>query len=133
VVRWLLKERFWWISHPSLEIDETNFVWTQWKWTDIINKLVSGSILASAYKTCSKKKLAQFGEIRNTSNGIFSYNWIDDNYHLSSKKAIYWNLKAYYDILKQDYSNTLPLTFHVQNDTNDEEFKHFKEYFNTLS
>lgn len=28
VIWWLMKEWFWWISHPKLEVEECNFVWT---------------------------------------------------------------------------------------------------------
>jgi len=39
---------------------------------------------------------------------LLSYNRIDENYHLSSKKAMFLNLKAYYQALKLDYADTLP-------------------------
>jgi len=41
-------------------------------------------------------------------------NHMENNFHLSNKKAIYYNMKVYYDATKQDTFDYLPLTFHIK-------------------
>jgi hypothetical protein len=59
------------------------------------------------------------------------YNKLDDNYHLANKKALFMNLKHYYEALGQDPWLSLPVTFHVKRGTSDPEFAKFKSYFDT--
>ena len=57
------------------------------------------------------------------------YNKIEDNFHMNNKKALYLNLKNYYEALDQDVFNVVPLTFHVKNGLADPEFAQFKQYY----
>ncbi|OMJ89940.1 hypothetical protein SteCoe_7833 [Stentor coeruleus] len=42
------------------------------------------------------------------------HNKIEHNFHLANKKALFYNMKSYYEILGDDVFNVLPLTFHVK-------------------
>lgn len=57
------------------------------------------------------------------------YNKIEDNFHMNNKKALYLNMKNYYEALDQDVFDNLPLTFHVKNGLDDPEFHRFKAYY----
>lgn len=54
-----------------------------------------------------------------TSHGILHYSKMENNYHLSNKKAIYYNMKVYYEALNREYWKTLPLQFHIKEGVND--------------
>lgn len=53
------------------------------------------------------------------------YNKIEDNFHMNNKKALYLNMKNYYEALDQDVFDNLPLTFHIKNGVSDPEFLKF--------
>jgi len=57
------------------------------------------------------------------------YNKIEDNFHLNNKKALFLNMKNYYDSLDQDVFDNLPVTFHVKNGLEDPEFHRFKQFY----
>ena len=50
------------------------------------------------------------------------YNKIEDNFHMNNKKALYLNMKNYYEALDQDVFDNLPLTFHIKKGLDDPEF-----------
>jgi len=56
---------------------------------------------------------------------------MDNNYHLSNKKALFYNLKTYYDALNKEVKwwHKLPLTFHVKEGLQDREFLKFQAFF----
>lgn len=41
-------------------------------------------------------------------------NKIEDNYHLCNKKALFVNMKNYYEAIGEDPFNSLPVTFHIK-------------------
>ena len=45
---------------------------------------------------------------------------------MNNKKALYLNMKNYYDALDQDVFDNLPLTFHIKEGLDDPEFQRFK-------
>jgi len=57
------------------------------------------------------------------------YNKIEDNFHLNNKKALYLNMKNYYEALDEDVFANLPLTFHVKGGINDHEFLKFQAQY----
>ena len=57
-------------------------------------------------------------------------NRMECNYHLSNKKALFYNMRAYYEAIKENPFDYLPLTFHIQNGTEDKEYAKFLEYYN---
>jgi tubulin--tyrosine ligase len=57
------------------------------------------------------------------------YNKLEDNFHLSNKKALFINMKNYYASLNQEFSDGLPLTFHIKTGIDDPEYQHFKDLY----
>ena len=47
------------------------------------------------------------------------YAKMEANYHLSNKKALFWNMMNYYKKQGRNPFDNLPLTFHVENGIND--------------
>ena len=54
------------------------------------------------------------------------------NYHLSNKKALYYNMKDLCDWKGDDVFNYLPQTFHIKEGLRDSEFIRFEKYYNQL-
>lgn len=57
------------------------------------------------------------------------YNKIEDNFHLNNKKALYINMKNYYEALGQDVFANIPLTFHIKTGLDDPEFHRFRQTY----
>ena len=57
------------------------------------------------------------------------YNKIEDNYHLTNKKALFVNMKNYYQAVGEDPFDALPVTFHVKDGLNDLNWKAFSDYY----
>ena len=57
------------------------------------------------------------------------YNKIEDNYHLANKKALWINMKHYYEAIGEDPFNALPVTFHIKEGLDDPEFFKFQAYY----
>ena len=59
------------------------------------------------------------------------YNKLECNHHLNNKKALFLNMKNYYNFCCEDTNvfETLPLTFHVKSGLEDKKFIEFKSYF----
>ncbi len=56
-------------------------------------------------------------------------NKIEDNYHLCNKKALFVNMKNYYEACGEDPFDSLPVTFHVKEGLDDPNFVAFKQYY----
>lgn len=59
------------------------------------------------------------------------YNKLEDNFHLSNKKALFLNMRNYYEAVGEDISLSLPLTFHIKT-LEDPEYNKFKDYFMSI-
>lgn len=57
------------------------------------------------------------------------YNKIEDNFHISNKKALLLNARNYYEALGENVFDNLPVTFHIKNGLEDPEFNRFKAYY----
>ena len=57
------------------------------------------------------------------------YNKLENSWHLSNKKALFLNMRAYYQSLGQDPFHALPVTFLVRTGLDDPEFQKFKAEF----
>lgn len=57
------------------------------------------------------------------------YNKLEDNFHLSNKKAMFLNIRLYYEAMGKDVFNAVPMTFHVKEGLEDPEFLRFKQYY----
>jgi len=60
------------------------------------------------------------------------YNRLEDNFHLSNKKALFWNMSEYYKADGKDPWDALPVTFHIDNGLGDPEYARFLEYYKKL-
>jgi len=78
---------------------------------------------------CLKKENEKF-QVINDPRTLRMCNHLENHFHLSNKKALLWNMRSYFNALKQDVFKRLPLTFHIQNGIDDNEFSRFVNYFN---
>ncbi|CAD8095262.1 unnamed protein product [Paramecium sonneborni] len=90
----------------------------------------------SEYKTIDRNQKAymKFVNQKNLSilkvdSNIKIHNHIDKNYHLGNKKAMYHNLKKYYELTKQDLNQIIPRTFHIQKGARDKVYLQFLEFY----
>lgn len=54
---------------------------------------------------------------------------MEDNFHLSNKKAMFLNMKIYYEAMNKDVFSALPVTFHIKEGLDDVEFNKFKTFY----
>lgn len=97
-----------------------------------LQHLVSGNKLRSNYIfiDSSNPNLVAV----NASN-ISVYNRLQGNYHLSNKKALFLNMKAYYQSISGEELNVfnyLPVTFHIKEGLGDPEFTKFLSYYDQM-
>ena len=101
------------------------------------------------FNTLTGKKLVDFSYLNNesitkspsfmplTTNSTLNpqdlkvHNRIDKNFLLSNKKALFYNLKRYYQALNKDVFDCVPVTFHVTGE-DDSEFEAFLKYFSKV-
>ena len=62
-----------------------------------------------------------------TSRLLITCNHMENNFHLSNKKALFYNMKVYYESLGQDPFGKLPLSFHSKEGLADKEYARFCE------
>lgn len=55
---------------------------------------------------------------------------MEGNFHLSNKKAIFYNMKVYYEAIKESPFDYLPLTFHIKDGMQDLSWHKFEEAYN---
>ena len=67
-----------------------------------------------------------------TNHGTMYYSKMANNYHLSNKKAIFYNMKVYYEAIGKDYFKSMPLTFHIKEGLNDSQFFKFEQLYHDL-
>ena len=48
---------------------------------------------------------------------------------MNNKKALFLNMKNYYEAMEVEVFETLPHTFHIKNGLDDPEFHRFKTYY----
>lgn len=56
------------------------------------------------------------------------HNHFESNWNLTNKKALFYNLKAYYELIKDDPFVYIPLTFHVK-EPGDKAWDEFKSVY----
>lgn len=57
------------------------------------------------------------------------YNKLENAQNLYKKKALFENMKHYYELMGEDPFKALPVTFHIKKGPEDPEFQKFKEYY----
>jgi hypothetical protein len=98
--------------------------------------LKKGSTTSSANKNAKIVSRAKKGDEKEeekeenvTSHNLLVYGKHENNYHLSNKKAIYYNMKVYCEAIGIEYHNYLPLTFHIKEGLNDPQFLKFEQLY----
>jgi len=61
---------------------------------------------------------------------MITTNHQENNFHMCNKKAIYYNMKIFYESMGQNPFDTLPLTYHIKEGETDREFLKFVETYN---
>jgi hypothetical protein len=54
---------------------------------------------------------------------------MEDNFHLSNKKAMFLNMRIYYEAMGKDVFSAVPVTFHIKEGLEDPEFARFKSFY----
>lgn len=121
-----------------------HFIWTQWRKTDHHeflkrvtldrNKVKASTSRKKQLILSSKKSPQKIKQLRTIVPGTplaavptLIYNRLDDNYHLSNKKALFLNISTYYRAMGIDpFEVAIPLTFNVKSPQNgDSEYTKF--------
>ena len=64
-----------------------------------------------------------------TSHSFRTTNHQENNFHLSNKKAIYYNMRVYYEATNQNPFEVMPFTYHIKEGLTDREFQKFEESY----
>ena len=110
--------------HDKEEIEKVNLMWTQCRKHDVM-KALKCKLHPTENSPKSKKKFRQpmiTSESKLDQFPTKIYNKLEDNYHLSNKKALFLNMRFYYEAIGQDPFNTLPITFHIKKGLDDPEY-----------
>ncbi|CAD8051245.1 unnamed protein product [Paramecium sonneborni] len=102
------------------------------KFDDPLQKLVSDQDV-NELKTIDKsvqsfQKYVEKKGLKTIENIHKIHNHIESNHHLGNKKAMFHNMKKYYELIKQDLFLHLPITFHVSS-IKDKSYLQFLEYY----
>ncbi|CAD8118984.1 unnamed protein product [Paramecium sonneborni] len=86
------------------------------------------------FSDCSDKLLMSIKGLQTTihqdSKNYKMHNHMQDNWHLGNKKALFYNMRNYFKIIKEDYTKYIPITFHIQKGMTDPEYFKFFDYYN---
>ena len=119
LVRSVIKQRWWWSMNESENFYQVNFLWTQWRKNkhlcvlDSKKPVTNPAMLElkkqveeeryclsdSEHEVSSPKKNQEQASGEETKQFPRIYNRLEDNFHLSNKKALFWNLCEYYNSL----------------------------------
>lgn len=121
------------MQHDKEEIEKVNFMWTQCRKQEIIKSLKCK--LHGDSPVGNKRKIKQFPMITSESKmeqfPLKIYNKLEDNYHLSNKKALFLNMRFYYESIGKDPFIALPITFHIKKGLEDPEYHRFKALYDS--
>jgi len=51
------------------------------------------------------------------------------NFYLGNKKALFYNLKEYYNLIGKNVFDYVPLTFHIRKGMKDPEYNRFVDFY----
>lgn len=140
VIRRLLNERWWWNIQDKQSNENLHFNWTQWRKNTIIDTLPSTQEFNTQHGKPSTIGIVFPLPIAPNDSAIVNvpaasmttYNRLQGNFHLSNKKALFLNMKAYYQSVSGEEFEVfkyLPVTFHIKDGLADPEFQKFMEYY----
>eukprot|EP00357_Protocruzia_adherens_P014425 CAMPEP_0115044926 /NCGR_PEP_ID=MMETSP0216-20121206/47833_1 /TAXON_ID=223996 /ORGANISM="Protocruzia adherens, Strain Boccale" /LENGTH=249 /DNA_ID=CAMNT_0002427687 /DNA_START=132 /DNA_END=877 /DNA_ORIENTATION=+ len=144
VVKSIFKRRWWWSMGEGIEDDNLNCLWSQLLKKDFMATipLVSEERekvrkLKQEAEEKEKSRLEQSSEEQAIADRIKEkkeipkriHNHVENHPHISNKKALYMNMRYYYQLQNKDVFEFLPVTYHVTGGINDPEFKRFEQHF----
>ena len=144
LVRSQFRSRLWWCQTDSM--NNANLVWTQWKVSRITKSLPTvygipfdldpisktGFCEEVNSKSNIEKSFTSFKQITKSDENesiIKICNHLEGNTQLGNKKAMFHNMKRYYESLGKDPFKVMPMTFHIKNGKEDEEYEEFVKSF----
>ncbi|CAD8044235.1 unnamed protein product [Paramecium primaurelia] len=136
LVRQLIKSRSWWILIDSPSND-MNLYWTQLRKQGFYKDLITITGNQSTFTKAQKKQVYDKFKLKLeeekysnfvSSNILRVHNHLEGNFQISNKKALYYNMKSYYESIGQDPFKFIPLTFHIQDGIKDPVYQQFEEY-----
>jgi len=60
------------------------------------------------------------------------HNHFENNFHLGNKKALFYNLRDFYERKNQEVFLDIPMTFHIRKGLEDPEYQSFLHYFHAI-
>lgn len=87
-------------------------------------------------KFSNRLKYFEEGFLKNKSQDISSqrmHNHLEFNYFIGNKKALFYNIKQYYDLQKKNVFEIIPLTYHIKHGTTDSQYELFTKEFKRLA
>ena len=109
-----------------------HFIWTQWRKTEhaeYLKRVKGEKERARKLEAVGKSPAEINAPLAHVPTLI--YNRLDDNYHLSNKKALFRHVSNYYLAMGIDpFQAAIPLTYHVKSpDGGDPEFTKFTKTY----
>lgn len=98
----------------------------------VTRKLNTPESMSRSEAKSKSKNIPKAGlEPMDTENTIIC-NHVEGHAHLSNKKALYYNIKNYYESINEDPFKYIPLTYHIKENLEDPEFEKFVKEFERL-
>jgi len=126
MVKSVLRQRFWWNFCDT--VDSAHLVWTQWRKPKFIENLPSS--LNSQAKSASSSTENSDTDQNNYPHKICNH--LEGNAHLGNKKALFYNMKQYYESCGKDPFAVIPLTFHIRCGKYDPQYEKFMDAFHKM-
>lgn len=121
-------------SVANEDFKEQNLIWTQWKKYSLFNQLKQVAQTPSTASSEDQSKgpqeltladwdtFLQGGDISKarinpsyvSSTDVRLYAKLENNFHLSNKCSLFYNMRRYYEALDRDPFEVIPLTFHIK-------------------
>lgn len=137
MIKATLNQRYWWQAHPKEDMNELNFLWTQWKKDWEIDKLPSKipKPIIEVPEDVSEASENSDGEGESDDNKVVIsskyqltinpeqnlphdskklYNRVEENVNITSKKLLFINMKQYFESVGENPFDVLPVTFHIK-------------------
>jgi hypothetical protein len=82
-----------------------------------------------------RNKIIKIKEIKclNIKEEMKIHNHFCNNFIIGNKKALFKTMFEYYSFIKEEIFNYLPLTFHIKNGLEDDEYLKFLQYYYAIS
>ena len=94
----------------------------------IVPKLQGVAKFTDYEELCKLKKGSSF-QLVSEPQALKMCNHLENNFHLGNKKALLWNMRRYYESIKENVFDYLPLTYHIKNGLADPEFQKFVQVY----